>query len=103
MLVGPFFFPVFYQHINFVLILYLAVRSSVTFTWTLIGVVKAHRLLNSNDVRQRPIQSQQMAETKDGDTKLLSKTDIEIKEQGSSRQLYHAFIIPNYNEEEAIL
>ena len=46
MVIGPFFFPIWYQQYYFVTISYLTFRSVMTFIWTVIGSFKAAFLLN---------------------------------------------------------
>ena len=46
MVIGPLYFPVQYQKYYFVTITYLAIRSIMTFLWTIIGCYKANQILN---------------------------------------------------------
>lgn len=47
MILGPFYFPVYYQRYYLTALTYLTVRSVMTFLWTIIGTLKANSLLNS--------------------------------------------------------
>ena len=50
-IIGPFIFPVQYQKYYLVMIIYLTFRSVMTCTWTFIGFIKAHALMNKYELK----------------------------------------------------
>ena len=85
MFVGPFIIQVLYQKICIILLIYLTFKSFLIFVMSIITYCKSRRIIRrAEELKQN---------------RILGEEELE----NFNPEVYHAFIIPNYKEDEEML
>lgn len=102
MVTGPAFYPVEYQVYTLTFISYIAVKTIMNLSWCIVGYVNGTRSIKRYQMRKK---GEVDLKDRNVDSPLLEGLTFHehLTESSTTKDIYHAFIIPSYKEDLSLL